>query len=263
LDIINARRWSPRFWAGVAFVALTAVAASRPVLADEARTAEDEVADHEFALAAPEIGHINRALATEMRRLLGGGSGSPSPEVAKYLDGTSSKGVDLGDTRIPLHTRFIERQRRNFAAGIALAKSATAEHCTDPNPRPEQLLDAALRAQVFAALRCHQQALDRYQSGMHSANQAYEAMLLELKLPPYTRERMLDQAHASTVAQDADLVSSYTNQRKLLQANWDFFTYLDAHAGHAHYVNGQILFDDPADAKALQDLSNRIASATQ
>jgi hypothetical protein len=74
---------------------------------------------------------------------------------------------------------------------------------------------------------------------------------------------MMAQAHASTVRQDADLSSSYANRRKGLQANIDFFTYLDAHATHAHYVNNQLLFDDPAEDKKIQDLFNRLNAVNQ
>jgi hypothetical protein len=78
---------------------------------------------------------MNRVIGAEMQRLLGGGGGSQSPEVAKYLDGPSLKRVELGDIRISLHVRFIERQRRNVVAGIALAETATAANCANPRPR--------------------------------------------------------------------------------------------------------------------------------
>jgi hypothetical protein len=263
MDVSNTAdgRWRIRIC--VTLLALATLAPIRFLSAIEPRTAEDEAAEREFGLAAPELDHMNRVLSAEMQRLLGGGRGSQSPEVAKYLDGPSVKRVELGDVRISLHVRFIERQRRNFVDGIALAKTATAGNCANPSPGPDQLLDAELRAKVLTALKCHQQALDRYQSGMHKINQGYEAMLLELKLPPFTRERMLAQAHASTVRQDAELSSDYTNQRKTLQANIDFFTYLDAHAAHAHYVNNRILFDDPEEAKTMQDLLNRLGAVSQ
>lgn len=247
-------------WPAVTIVILFAGAGARGALADEPKTAQDEVADREFAIAAPEISHINGVLGTEMSRLLGGGSGTQSPEVTKYLNASL---IDLDDTRIPLHTRFIERQRREFVAGIAMTKSATAGHCTNPNPGLDQLLDPGIRAQVLAAIKCHQRAMDLYQSGTHNVNQAYEAMLLEMKLPPNTLQRMLARAHASTLRQDADLVSSYAKQRELLQANMDFYTYLDAHAAQARYAKGGLVFEDPADTREMQNLAARVAAATQ
>lgn len=144
-----------------------------------------------------------------------------------------------------------------------MTRNVTAEHCTNPNPGLDQVLDPGIRAQVLAAIKCHQRAMDLYQSGTHSVNQAYEAMLLEMKLPPNTLQKMLARAHASTVRQDADLVSSYAKQRELLQANMDFYAYLDTHAAHARYTNGRLVFEDPADTKEMQNLAARVAAATQ
>ncbi len=96
-----------------------------------------------------------------------------------------------------------------------------------------QLLDGAVRAKVLAALRRHQRQLDRIQSGLHKLNQDYEATLLELKLPPFTQERMLAEARAYTLRQDADLAKEYARPRQVWQANVDFLTYLDEHAAHA------------------------------
>jgi hypothetical protein len=88
-------------------------------------------------------------------------------------------------------------------------------------------------------------------------------MLLELKLPAYTQAKMLAKAHASTVSQDAQLVSSYAKPREVLHAKWDFYTYFDAHAAHIHYVNGTPVSDDPDVAKALQNLSQRAVSMAE
>jgi hypothetical protein len=74
---------------------------------------------------------------------------------------------------------------------------------------------------------------------------------------------MLAEARAYTLQQDSDLASRYAHPRQLWLANIDFFTYLDEHASHAHYANNQILFDDPAEAKATQDLLTRIQAASQ
>jgi hypothetical protein len=247
-----------RLW--IAVVALTAVTASRPSPADEPSTAADAAALREFEIASPELEHMNAVLATEMHRILDGTCDKPSPEATKYANATA---IDLGDTRIPLHLRFIERQRREWVAGVAMAKRTTAEHCTDLDPSAEQLQDPAIRAQILAGIKCHQQAMDLYQSGTHDVNQAYEAMLLELKLPAYTQAKMLAKAHASTVAQDAQLVSSYAKPREVLHAKWEFYTYFDAYAAHIHYVNGAPVSDDPDVAKALQNLSKRAVSLAE
>jgi hypothetical protein len=263
---MNVSNTADGLWHFLAYQMVFALAVLSPIRsssAGESQTAEDEAAVHEFQMAAPELDHMNRVLGAEMQRLLGETDGSQSPEVAKYLDAASLKPVALSDARISLRVRFIERQRRQFVAGIALARTTAAGNCANPSPRPDQLLDAELRAKVLAALKCNQVALDQYQTGMHKINQDYEAMLLEMNLPPFTRDRMLAKAHASTVRQDAELSPDYAKRRKTLQANMEFFTYLDAHAAHAHYLSNQILFDDPAEAKTMQDLLNRLAAVSQ
>jgi len=252
-----------RFRIYVALIALAAMSPVRSIFAGEVHTAEDAAAEHEIAIATPVVIHMNRVLEAEMKRLLWGTGGPPSPEITRYLDGPSLQRIDIGDVRVALHVRFIEIQRREFVAGIALAKATTAGNCGSPSPGPDQLLDAELRAKVLTAVKCHQNALDQFKSGMHKVNQDYESMLLALNLPPYTQEKMLAQAHASTVRQDAEISADYANRRKILQANADLLTYLDAHAAHAHYVNNQLLFDDPDEAAAMQVLLNRLNAVSQ
>jgi hypothetical protein len=139
-----------------------------------------------------------------------------------------------------------------------------AQDCGNPTPGGDQLLDAGVRARVLAALQCNQRRLDRLQSGLHKILLDYEANLLKLKLPSFTQERMLAEARAYTLKQDSDLASQYAHPRQLWRANIDFFTYLDEHASHAHYANNQmILFDDPAEAKAMQDLLTRLKAVSQ
>jgi hypothetical protein len=258
VDILNEPRRFARLW--MAVVALTAFTAARPSPADEPSTAADAAALREFAVASPALERMNGVLAAEMNRILGGSDGKPSAEITKYMD---TAPIDLGDERIPLHLRFIERQRRELVAGVAMAKRATAGHCTHLDPGAEQLQDPAIRAQMLAGIKCQQQTMDLYQSGTHEVNQAYEAMLLELKLPADTQAKMLAKAHASTVAQDAQVISGCAKPREVLQAKWEFYTYLDAHAAHIHYANGAPVSDDPEVAKALQSLAKRAVSLAQ
>jgi hypothetical protein len=114
-------QWQNRISA--ALFTLAILSPIRSLAASEPRTAADEAAEHEIAIATPEVDHMNRVLSGEMPRLLGETGGPQSPEVAKYLDGSSLSRVDLGDVRIALHLRFIERQRREFVAGVALANA--------------------------------------------------------------------------------------------------------------------------------------------
>lgn len=216
---------------------------------------EDQVAEQEFSIAKPELVHMNHVLEVEMNRLTLEAGGAPSPEAEKYLKASTTKHVDLGDPQIPLHTRFIERQRRSWVAGISFAKASMSERCDRPEPPADQLLDAIVRAKVLAALKCHQRKLDRYQGGMQQANQQYTAMLVELKLPPLTQQKMLDEAIRSEMSGNVELSHNLAGQRRSLQANLDFISYLDAHAQHARYVNNDLVFDDPAESKEFHELA--------
>ena len=93
---------------------------------------------------------------------------------------------------------------------------------------------------------------------MHKVIQGYEATLPVLKLPRYTQEKMLAEAHAYSLEQDAALAKEFVRPRQIWQANVDLLTYLDEHAAHAHYVNKQLVFDNPAEAKGMQELSSRL-----
>jgi hypothetical protein len=134
-----------------------------------------------------------------------------------------------------------------MVAAIAIIKAEMAEDCGDPSPGANQLLDAAVRARVLAALKCHQRQVHRLQSGLHSRS----------------RKRRCWPKRALALKQDADLASSYAHPHQVWQAKVDFLTYLDEHAAHAHYANNQILFDDPAEAQATQDLLTRLKAVSQ
>jgi hypothetical protein len=239
----------------VTIFALTALAPIAHLHASEPPTAEDKLAEREFAIATPELDHMNHVLDVEMKRLTLDAGGAPSPESEKYLNVPATERVELGDLRIPLHTRFIERQRRGWATGISFAKASMSEHCDRPLMRDDRLLDKKLRAKALAALNCHQRKLDRYQTGMRRANQQYTAMLVELKLPPLTLQRMLAEADQSAMSGDVELSHNLAGQRRSLQANIDLLSYLDAHAAHASYVNNELVFDDPAESKEFHELA--------
>jgi hypothetical protein len=258
MDVRNAPEWPRSLVFGVV-VALATLSSVRVISAAETRkTFEDRFAEQDIRDAAQDIDRMHRILGAELRRLVGQAGGSESDDVPPYLHESSGKRMDLGDVRIPLSTRYVERERRQMVAAIALAKAESAEKCGDTSLDAKQFLDAAFRAKVLAALKCHQRQLDRLQSGTHKLNQDYEGTLLELKLPSFTQESMLAEAHASTLRQDAELASGYADSRRGWQADVDFLTYLDGHAAHARYVNNKLLFDDPAEAIAMQELLNRI-----
>ena len=259
MDVKKVREWPRVLASGVALVVLATLSSVQVISAAEARIAEQDIRD-----AAQDIDRMHRILGAEFQRLASGAGGSESDEVAPYLHESSGKPMDLGDVRIALSKRYIERERRQMVAAIALYKAEMAQDCGNPTPGGDQLLDAGVRARVLAALQCNQRRLDRLQSGLHKILLDYEANLLKLKLPSFTQERMLAEARAYTLKQDSDLASQYAHPRQLWRANIDFFTYLDEHASHAHYANNQmILFDDPAEAKAMQDLLTRLKAVSQ
>jgi hypothetical protein len=239
----------------VILIALACLRPSSNPKASELPTTEDKVAEHEFAIAKPELEHMNHVLEVEMERITLEAGGAPSHEAQKYLNVSRTKQVDLGNVQIPLHTRFIERQRRSWVNGISFAKASVSEHCGTPDPPPDELLDATVRARVLAALRCHQRKLDRYQTDMRQANQQYTAMLLELKLPPLTQKKMLDESVQAEMSGDVEFSHNQAGQRRSLQANLDLISYLDAHAQHARNVNNELVFDDPAESKEFHELA--------
>jgi len=257
MDVRNAPEWRRLLVFGVV-VALVTWSSVRVISAAETRkTFDDRFAEQDIRDAAQDINRMHRILGAELQRLVGQVGGSESDEVPPYLHELAGKRMDLGDVRIPLSTRYIERERRQMLAAITLIKAETSEKCGDTNLDPNQLLDTAFRAKVLAALKCHQRQLDRLQPGLHKINQDYEGTLLELKLPSFTQERMLAEAQASTLRQDAETASAYADSRRGWQADIDFLTYLDGHAAHARYLNNKLLFDDPAEASAMQELLNR------
>jgi hypothetical protein len=263
MDVRKALEWPRSLVFGVVLVALANLSSVRVISAAEARkTYEDRFAEQDIRDAAQDVDRMHRILGSELQRLASGAGGSESVEVAPYLH-ESGNHMDLGDVHIGLSTRYIERERRQMVAAITLFKAEMAEDCGNPSMGADQLLDAAVRAKVLAALKCHQHQLDRLQSGLHKLLQDYEANVVQLKLPSFTQGKMSTEARAYTLQQDADLASNYAHPREVWQANVDFLTYLDEHAAHAHYVNNKLLFDDPAEAEAMQLLLGRLVTLGQ
>jgi hypothetical protein len=187
MDVRKVREWLRALVPGVALVVLATLSSVQVISAAEARkTFEDRFAEQDIRDAAQDIDRMHRILGAELQRLASRAGGSESDEVLPYLQESSGKPMDLGDVRIALSTRYIERERRQMVAAIALYKAEMAEDCGDPSPDANQLLDAAVRAKVMAALKCHQRQLDRLQSGLHKILQGYAANVVQLKLPPFT-----------------------------------------------------------------------------
>jgi len=231
-----------------------------PIYGAQKRTSEDDIADREFAIAQTQITFIHRILDVEMQRIMAERTEPPSAEVAKLFDSAPSKIPDIGDTRIPLHLRLIERERLNFVAGVELARSSVG-HCGETSANPSQLVNKQGRDRILKSLQCHREKLDRYQHGMHDVNKAHEMTGLALKLPPFTQERVLTQNRQSTQWQDADLEAAYALERERDQSAEYVTKFLDTHSAGLHLVNGQLMFENDADARAANLLLNREAAA--
>jgi hypothetical protein len=231
---------------------------SGPVTAADQTTSEEQKAVDEYAAAHPRIQVMAQIMGDEIKRILGEREGRQSPEVATLMK-PSTPGPDLGDTRVPLHVRLIEQWRRDFfVAGIELAQYTVAGHCEDPQPRPDQLLEAGWRARSLQAIQCERDKLDRYQTSMHKLNKAHEDTMVGLHLPKSIQAKALAEARASTVQQDATLQSDYAKRRRHLQLTEDYLMFIDSHASRMHFTDGRIVFDDPADFKKSQELGERI-----
>jgi len=231
---------------------------SGPVTAADPTTSEEQKAVDEYAAASSRIKFMTSVMSDEIQRILGESQDPQSPEVAKLMN-PATPVPDLGDVRVPLHVRLIEQWRRDFfVAGIELAQYTVSGHCEDPQPRPEQLLDAVWRARSLQAIQCERDKLDRYQVGMHKVNKAHEASVLTLHLPQSTQERALAEARAATLKQDASLESDYAKRRRHLQLSEDYLMFIDSHAARMHFTDGRIVFDDPADFKKSQEFGKRL-----
>ena len=134
-----------------------AILSSVPAISAEEtrRTSEDRFAERDIRDAAQDLDLMHRILGAELQRLISRSGGSESADVAFYLHEESGRPMDLGDVRVSLTTRYIERERRQMVAAIELLKADVAEDCGNRDLVANQLLDAAARAKVLAALRCH------------------------------------------------------------------------------------------------------------
>ena len=196
-----------------------------PIHGAQQRTAADDTADREFAIARTEINFIHRVLGAEMQRLMAERKDPQSPDVARLLDSGSTKRPDIGDTHIPLHLRLVERERLNLVAGIELARSSVG-YCGKRSTDPSQLVDELARERALKSIRCHRDKLSKYQHGVHEVNKAHELTGLALKLPPFTQEKVLTEDRKATQKQDTDLEVAYALERKRDKPAEDFIKFL-------------------------------------
>jgi hypothetical protein len=240
-----------------AVLCLLAVRAGR---AADSSNAEDrgpmseQAVQHEFDIARPEIVRLNQLLNAELIRALGGSASAPSPAMQRVIEESSNSHLALGDTRVPLHERLIERQRLEVIAGFKWI-AATIGHCDEKGFGPADLLDDRSRLRIKSVSRCHRRSLDRDQLEIHRLNLSNEASVLELKLPPAFQDRMLIEARRNMARQDAEIASTYAHRRAFWEATDNLVEFFDTHP--AHLAANQIVMEDESDRLAAQDLLSR------
>jgi len=227
---------------------LLAIRAARAV---ESSATSDQAVQHEFDLARPEIIRLNRLLNDELVRALAGSDAAPSAAMQQIIEESANSRIALGDTRVPLHRRLIERQRLEVIAGFKWA-AATIGHCDEKAFNPVDLLDVQSRLRINSVSRCHQRYLDRGELQLHELTVANEASVLELKLPPAFQRRMLAQARLSTERQDTEIALTYAHRRAFWRATDNLVEFFDMHP--AHLAADQIVMDNATDSMAAQEL---------
>jgi hypothetical protein len=133
MDVRKTREWPRSLVFGVVLLVLPVLLSVRIISAAETqKTIEDRFAEQDIRDAAQDIERMHRILGAELQRLSNGAGGSESDEVSPYIHQSSGKSMDLGNIRIPLSKRYIERERRQMVAAIALYKAEMAVNCGDP-----------------------------------------------------------------------------------------------------------------------------------
>lgn len=231
-----------------------------PTCAAATRTAADDAAFSEQIKANAEMDFIHQVFEKEGHRLAGGLSdAAPSPDVAKLFDSTTIKRPALGDTRVALHLRLVERERLAFVSGIQMIKASLGGHCEAPVADARQFGDPVVRQQELRRIQCVRTRRDLYQRGTHSEGLAREKTILELKLPPYTQEDMLTEQRARNRSQDAALATTFKSAEALDSAIEQLVHFLDAHAQSIRVMNNGFVFENQTEAATFNDLQNVIA----
>jgi hypothetical protein len=240
----------------IVFVCPTIVPAGEPAL-------DDQAAAREYQAAQPDIELMQKVLVAEVERIFFESKNPQSPAVAKLMN-PATVVKDIGDAHLPLHLRIIEQWRRDyFVAGVQVAQEAASGHCEDLVPRPDQLLNPALRAKGFQNIQCERDKMERFQVGMHRLGRLHEANISTLRLPGATQAKKLAEIRASTAQQDKQLESMFAKRRESLHLSEETLKFIDAHAARMHLVDGKVVFDDPADFKASQELGERLKSDSE
>lgn len=224
-------------------------------------TLDNQLAVREFAAANPDIIFMQRVRGQEISRIVNGGTGQPSPEVAKLMN-PAAPVPKVDDPRVPLHLRIAELWRRDLFVGIIeLAQDVAAIHCEEPQLRPEQLLKAEARAKGLREIQCNRKKIEEFEVGAHKLSKEHEANMLTLHLPKATEARAVSDAHAATTHQDQHLQADDKNVLERLHITEEYIDFIGAHAAGMHFINGKIEYDDGAVYKASLEIGERLKAA--
>jgi hypothetical protein len=229
-----------------------------PTFAGAPRTSTDDEAFSEHLKANAEIDLIHKTFQEEAQRLTSFSNASRSPEVATLSDSSTVKRPQLGDTRVPLHLRLIERERHAFVSGIRMIKMSLQGNCPEQVVDVTTFADPMVRSQELQRIQCQRIRRDLHQRGTHNEGLAREKSILELKLPPYTEDEMLSRQRAANRSQDAELAATFKAAEAVDGAVEQFVRFLDSHAQSMRMMNGRFMFANEADASAFNDLQNNV-----
>jgi hypothetical protein len=239
-------------------VVLGALLVAMPLMASESRTAADDDAFKEHIKATAQTDYIHQVFQQELMRISTGSNAPPSPDVAKLLNDSANGHADLGDLRIPLHLRLIQRELLTFASGIQLIRSTLGDCGLTSSIGQEQLFAADARQRELERIQCKRESRTRYLKGAHESNVAREKSILQLKLPPFTQQEMLGHQRSQTKYQDRDIEQKFALDDQTDRAAETFIRFLDTHSANMHLVKGQIQFDNDSDAGTANQLADKL-----
>jgi hypothetical protein len=249
--------WIPRIISG----ALASLVMGSVIASVAQGTPDDQQAVREFAAADPDIIFMQRVRGQEIFRIVSGGTGRPSPEVAKLMNPAAAV-PKVDDLHVPLHLRIVELWRRDlFVGAIELAQDVAAIHCEQPQLHPEQLLKAEARFKGLQEIQCQRKKIEDFEIGAHILSKKHEANILTLHLPKATEARVVSEAHAATMHQDQHLQASDENALERLRIDEEYLDFIGAHAAGMHFINRKIEYDDPAVYKASLEIGERLKAA--
>ena len=139
-----------------------------PTHAAALRTPADDEAFSERLKANEEMDFIHQIFEGEARRLTSHSNAQPSPEVAILSDSSTVRRPQLGDTRVPLPIRLVERERLALVSGVEMIKASLQSDCAD-----DQVLDMTkfgdplVRSREVQRLQCTRIRRESYRRGTH------------------------------------------------------------------------------------------------